>query len=77
MASSGQEFIDGFAISIASRSPKTIRAHLGNVDRFVDWLATQPGGHPFAPSHITETAISSYLNYLKKRDVHQVHVAKL
>lgn len=59
------EIFQDFAQSLAARDPKTIRAYLSVLRGFVQWLSDQPGGDPFSPEIITETAVNGYLNYLK------------
>ena len=61
------EFLQEFGQSLASRDPKTVRAYLSALRGFAHWLSAQPGGNPFSPEIITETAVSSYLNYLKAK----------
>ncbi len=62
---SGPEILQDFAQSLVSRDPKTVKAYLSALRGFIQWLSRQPGGNPFSPEIITETAVSSYLNYLK------------
>lgn len=64
---SDPEILQDFTQSLASRDPKTVRAYLSALRGFVQWLSVQPGGDPFSPEIITETAVSSYLNYLKAK----------
>ena len=64
---SDPEIFRDFAQSLVSRDPKTVKAYLLTLRGFVRWLSVQPGGDPFSPEIITETAVSSYLNYLKDK----------
>lgn len=65
--SSDPEIFQDFSQSLAARDPKTVRAYLSALRGFAQWLADQPGGDPFSPEIITETAVSGYLNYLKEK----------
>ncbi len=65
--SADPEIFQDFAQSLAARDPKTVRAYLSALRGFVQWLADQPGGDPFTPEIITETAVSGYLNHLKEK----------
>lgn len=62
---SDPEILQDFARSLSSRDPKTVRAYRSALRGFIRWLVNQPGGDPFSPDSVTETAVSSYLNYLK------------
>ncbi len=64
MASSPEIFQD-FAQSLSARDPKTVQAYLSALTGFARWLSYQPGGAPFSPEAVTETAVNGYLNYLK------------
>lgn len=64
MSSSDPEILQDFAQSLTFRAPKTVKAYLSALRGFVQWLSLQPGGEPFSPSSITETAVSSYMDYL-------------
>jgi site-specific recombinase XerD len=58
------DVLQEFAQSLASRDPKTVKAYQSAMCGFIRWLTEQPGGDPFSPDKITETAIRSYLDYL-------------
>jgi site-specific recombinase XerD len=58
------EILQNFAQSLAPYDAKTVKAYLSAMRGFVKWLIEQPGGNPFSPDKITETAINSYLNYM-------------
>ena len=58
------EILQDFAQSLASRDPKTVKSYLSALRGFVRWLSEQPGGSPFAPDIITETAVNSYMDHL-------------
>lgn len=64
---SDPDILQDFTQSLVSRDPKTVKAYLSALRGFVQWLSLQPGGNPFSPEIITETAVSSYLNYLKDK----------
>ncbi len=64
---SDPDILQNFAQSLASRDPKTVKAYLSAMRGFVKWLTEQPGGSPFSPDKITETAIRSYLDQLIAR----------
>jgi len=64
--SSDPEILQDFAISLTFRDPKTVKAYLSALRGFVQWLSLQPGGEEFSPKIITETAVSSYMDYLAK-----------
>jgi len=53
-----------FAQSLTSHDPKTVKAYQSAMRGFVYWLKDQPGGSPFLPGQITETAIRGYMDYL-------------
>lgn len=57
--------LQNFAQSLSSKDPKTVKAYLSALRGFVQWLSEKPGGTPFAAEAVTETAINSYLEYLK------------
>lgn len=59
------QILQDFAQSLSTKDPKTVSAYLSALRGFVQWLSGQPGGAPFSPGIITETAVNSYLNYLK------------
>ena len=63
--STDPQILQDFAQSLSTRDPKTVGAYLSALRGFVKWLSAQPGGDQFSPEIITETAINSYLNYLK------------
>lgn len=65
----GAEIFQEFAQSLATRDPKTVRAYLLALRGFAQWLSLQPGGAPFSPDIITETAIKGYMSYLKGRNL--------
>ena len=64
---SDPQLLQDFSQSLASRNPNTVKAYRSALRFFVQWLSAQPGGDPFSPQVITETAVSSYLNYLKAK----------
>jgi site-specific recombinase XerD len=51
-------------LSLALHDLKTISAYLSALRNFIRWSLEQPGGNPFLPETITETAIVSYLSYM-------------
>jgi Phage integrase, N-terminal SAM-like domain len=53
-----------FAASIGTRDPKTVATYQTTMRDFVAWLAIQPGGTPFHPSLVTETAVRGYMDFL-------------
>jgi site-specific recombinase XerD len=60
------QVVQEFAASLAARDPKTISTYQTTVRQFVAWLALQPGGTPFHPELVTETAIRGYLDALQR-----------
>jgi site-specific recombinase XerD len=48
------------------RDPATIAAYRAVLDRFLTWLAQQPGGQPFQVVLLTQTAVRGYLEYLQR-----------
>jgi site-specific recombinase XerD len=59
------KILQDFAQSLSSKDPKTVKAYLSALRGFVQWLSEKPGGDPFVSEAVTETAINSYLEYLK------------
>lgn len=59
------KILQDFAQSLSSKDPKTVKAYLSALRGFVQWLSEKPGGNPFVSEAVTETAINSYLEYLK------------
>ena len=53
-----------FAQSLTVHDLKTVSAYLSALRNFIRWSLEQPGGNPFLPESITETAIISYLSYM-------------
>jgi site-specific recombinase XerD len=53
-----------FIQSLTSHDPKTVKAYQSAMRGFIRWLREQPGGDPFLPDQITETAIRGYMDYL-------------
>jgi site-specific recombinase XerD len=62
------ETFQKFAQSLATRDSKTVRAYLSALHGFAQWLSLQPGGTPFSPAIITETAVKEYMNHLKDKN---------
>ena len=62
---SDPEIFRDFAQSLVSRDPKTVKAYLSTLRGFVRWLSVQPGGDPFSPEIITETAREQLLELLE------------
>ena len=60
-----REPLRAFEESLGAKDPKTARAYLTIVENLVDWLATRPGGTPFRPEIITETAVKGYMDHLE------------
>ena len=58
------ELLEAFAGHLAGKDPATARAYLATVRDLIAWLATKPGGSPFRPELLTETAVRGYLDHL-------------
>ncbi|EFH87928.1 tyrosine-type recombinase/integrase [Ktedonobacter racemifer] len=55
-----------FRNALGTHDPKTVTAYLVTMRDFVTWLAAQPGGTPFHPTLLTETAVSGYMDSLQR-----------
>lgn len=55
-----------FREALGTRDPKTIATYLTTMRDFVAWLAAQPGGEPFHPGLLTETAVRGYMDSLQR-----------
>ena len=60
------EPLRAFAEALAGKDSKTIAAYLSTLRDFVAWLATRPGGSPFAVVSLTETALDEYMRHLEQ-----------
>ena len=60
------EPLRAFAEALAGKDSKTIAAYLSTLRDFVAWLATRPGGSPFAVVALTETALDEYMRHLEQ-----------
>jgi site-specific recombinase XerD len=58
------ELLKTFQECLGGKDPKTVRAYMQVLRNFVAWLATRPGGSPFRPEILTETAVKGYLDHL-------------